>query len=301
MKQLPYDIVAIAPRGLEAVLADELGPRVLEVHDRLFMVRGRSHPYFAQNIWLEPKLFQFQSISEAAKHLRDIQRNWWLHSVGPHRRAQLIKDKLPPLKAKRIEVLSPVPQAPLGAWTLLDESTLLYSSMTTSPFPDGEIEFNENKTEPPSRAYLKLWELFTTEAIRPREGERVVDLGSSPGGWTWVLGELGCKVVSVDKAPLAEALLKSDSVEYRSESAFALKPEDIGPVSWMFSDIICYPDRLLELVKRWESVVPNLVCTIKFQGDADYKIVEQFLAIPGSRVRHLSCNKHELTWWRIKG
>ena len=61
----------------------------------------------------------------------------------------------------------------------------------------GEYEFQEDKTSPPSRAYLKLWELFTRLGHWPRSGERVLDLGASPGGWTFVLAnQLGANVVA---------------------------------------------------------------------------------------------------------
>lgn len=291
------DLVALAPRELEDVLAGELASRILERRDRLFIIKGRDRPVWAQNLWLQPITYKFGSISEAADHLRQIQRNWWLHSTGNHRRAKLIQDKLPPLKAKQVEFLSVVPTAPLGSWTLLDENTLLYSAECASPYPDGEIEFNENKIEPPSRAYLKLWEFFTLNGVCPRRGEKVIDLGSSPGGWTWVLDQFGCDVISVDKASLDPKLHLSSKVEFREESAFALQPEK---VDWMFSDIICYPERLLDLVRKWEALAANMVCTIKMQGPTNYRIVKDFLRIPNSRVVHLYNNKHELTWFRLR-
>jgi 23S rRNA (cytidine2498-2'-O)-methyltransferase len=175
---------------------------------------------------------------------------------------------------------------------------MLYSAECSSPFPDGEVEFVENKTDPPSRAYLKLWELFTLEQKMPRAGARVLDLGSSPGGWTWVLDQLGCEVISVDKAPLAAATKLSSRVKFIEESAFALKPEVIGKVDWLFSDVICYPERLLELVRRWmaSGLVENFVCTVKFQDPTNHAIAAEFLKITGSSIRHLHNNKHELTW-----
>lgn len=291
-----HDLLALAPRGLEEVLAGELGRRAVEQHDRLFFVSGKSVPVFAQNVWLNPQTYKFKSISDAAKHLREIQRNWWLYSIGNHRRCSLISEKLPPLKQKRVDFLAPVPSSPMGAWTLLDENTLLYSAACSSPFPDGEIEFNENKSGPPSRAYLKLWEFFTLFGAYPSAGSRVIDLGSSPGGWTWVLDQLGAEVISVDKAPLEPRLRLSQRVEVRSESAFGLKPEK---VDWLFSDVICYPERLLELVKNWNSYCGKMACTIKFQEPTDYSIIGEFLKIEGSKVIHLHANKHELMWYRL--
>jgi 23S rRNA (cytidine2498-2'-O)-methyltransferase len=283
----------LAPRGLEDVLENELGSKVLRRSERLFWTDSDVESFWHQNVWLDVQEFKFQSISQAAKHLKSLQRNWHLHSVTAHRRAQLIQEQLPPLKARPLEFPSPVPSAPLGAWTLLDENTLHYSQTCSSPFPDGVVDFVEDKYGPPSRAYLKLWELFTLANIKPAAGERAIDLGSAPGGWTWVLDRLGCEVISVDKAPLTPVLSASPRVHHRSESAFGLKPE---PVDWLFSDIICYPGRLLELVHRWESFARRMVCTIKFQGPTDHAIVREFLKVPGSRVRHLYHNKHELTW-----
>jgi 23S rRNA (cytidine2498-2'-O)-methyltransferase len=72
-------------------------------------------------------------------------------------------------------------------------------------------------------------------------------------------------------------------------------------VDWLFSDVICYPDRLLEMVRRWMEFgeCRNFVCTVKLQGDDYMTAVRDFAAIPGSRLMHLSANKHELTWVKL--
>ena len=43
----------------------------------------------------------------------------------------------------------------------------------------------------------------------------------------------------------------------------------------------------------------RFVCTLKFQGETDYATAARFAAIPGSVLRHLYHNKHELTWIKI--
>jgi 23S rRNA (cytidine2498-2'-O)-methyltransferase len=290
------DIIALAARGLERPLEEEVGSRILEKRGRLYTLKGHDVPVWAANVWLKPQTYPFKSISEAVKQLRGIQRNWWPHSLTAHRRAKLIQEGLPPLKPKPLAFLAPLPTLPMGAFTLFDENTLVYSAETTSLFADGEVEFAENKTDPPSRAYLKLWEFFTLTGNRPQPGETVIDLGSSPGGWTWVLDQLGCQVISVDKAPLAEPLKLSQRVQYVSESAFALPPRKID---WLFSDVICYPERLLELVRKWQGFAKHFVCTVKFQGPTNFAVIEEFLMIPGAKIQHLHANKHELTWSKI--
>jgi 23S rRNA (cytidine2498-2'-O)-methyltransferase len=126
-------------------------------------------------------------------------------------------------------------------------------------------------------------------------GEVCLDLGASPGGWTWVLARLGADVIAVDRAPLDPSVSAMSGVTQRLESAFGLPP---GPVDWLFSDIIAYPERLLALTRRWIDVgAPRyVVCTIKFQGATDHNVAEEFAAIPGSQVIHLFHNKHELTF-----
>lgn len=287
-----------AADGFVDDLVTELGP-VVSVHERLVFAEGPPRPAaWAQNIWFDPVQIPIASIGDGAKALRALQRNWALYSLGHHRRAKLIEAKLPSFKPKPISFPSPLPAAPLGSWTLLDPNTIVASARCASPFRHGAVEFIENKSIPPNRAYLKLWELFTLLQISPKQGELCVDLGASPGGWSWVLHETGARVIAVDKAPLDPKIARLPRMEFRQESAFGLDPKAIGKIDWLFSDVICYPARLLTLVKRWmdAGTCPRFVCTLKFQGDTDHATALAFAAIPGSKLMHLSVNKHELTW-----
>ncbi|HTI83514.1 MAG TPA: SAM-dependent methyltransferase [Acetobacteraceae bacterium] len=230
-----------------------------------------------------------------------MQRNWALYSTTSHRRAALIEANLPKVSARPLPFGTPPPEAPLGSWTLLDANTLFAAANCSSAFPNGELRFVEDRTAPPSRAYLKLWEAFTLLGIRPRPGDTCLDLGASPGGWTWVLQSLGARVLAVDKAPLDPRIATLPGIEIRHESAFAQQPAAIGPIDWLFSDVVCYPARLLALVERFlaAGTVRNVLCTIKFQGETDFATQRRFAAIPGSRLMHLHANRHELTWVRL--
>jgi 23S rRNA (cytidine2498-2'-O)-methyltransferase len=290
----------LAPQGFLAELQQELGSAVVACHDRLVLAAGPARPVaWVANIWHDPMDIPINSISDAAKKLRAMQRNWALYSCAHHRRAALIADQLPKVSAKPLVFGAPVPAAALGSWTLVAPDRMLAAASCSSPFPNGEPSFVEDRTAP-SRAYLKLWELFTLTGQRPQPSECCIDLGASPGGWTWVLQRLGARVVSVDKAPLDPSLADLAGIEYRCESAFALDPRAIGPVDWLFSDVVCYPKRLLTLVERWlaAGTVRRFVCTVKFQGATDFDAMRAFAAIPGSRLIHLHHNKHELTWVR---
>jgi len=291
----------LAPEGFEDELAVELGAFDRK-HGRLLIASGPPRPAaWAPNIWLDPQEIAIASISDAAAKLRAVQRNWALYAPHLHRRAALIQEQLPKVSAKRLVFGASPSAAPLGSWTLLDAGTMLATPRCTSPFPNGEIRFVEDRTGPPSRAYLKLWEALTLIGRRPGPGERCLDLGSSPGGWSWALQRMGAQVISVDKAPLAPEIASLPGIEHRSESAFALDPATVGHVDWLFSDIVCYPARLLGLVERWlaAGTCRHFVCTLKFQGETDHETARRFAAIPGSQLRHLFHNKHELTWIKM--
>ena len=279
----------LAAEGFLSELIEELGRAPALVHGRLVVVEGPPRPAaWAQNVWLDPVRLEIASIGDAARRLRAIQRNWALYAHGHHRRAALIEEKLPKVSAKPLLFPDAAPTAPLGSWTLLDERTVLAAAHCSSPFPNGEARFIEDKEGPPSRAYLKLWEALTLLGARPGPGDLCADLGSAPGGWTWVLARLGARVLSVDKAPLDPRVAALPNVEHRRESAFGIAPV---PVDWLFSDVICYPARLLALVERWiaTGMTRRIVATVKFQA-------RRFAAIPGARLLHLFHNKHELTF-----
>jgi 23S rRNA (cytidine2498-2'-O)-methyltransferase len=282
-------------------LAEELGDATTR-HGRLLLAPGPPRPAaWSQNTWVDARRARIASIADGAKLLRSIQRNWALYEHGPVARARLLRERLPSVSARPLAFGAPRPKAPLGSFTLLAPDELLYAPDCTSAFPNGEVRFLEDRSAPPNRAYLKLWEALTLLDERPRAGETCLDLGSAPGGWTWVLQGLGAHVVSVDKAPLDPTIAALPGVEFRRESAFALEPTSVGPCDWLFSDVACYPARLLALVRRWleSGLCRRFVCTVKLQGRPDRTLLAEFAAIPGASLRHLWHNKHELTWWRL--
>ena len=310
-------LVYLAAPDYEDELAAELAFRnrkVLARHGRVFKVENPTSERldaneslppklamsWAQDTWLGCEEFEIQWIGDAVKQLKSRGLRWGLISQGFHRRASLIQAELPKLSTGPLEFLKAPRATKMGSWTLLEPNRLLCGSRSLSPCVGGEARFTEDKSAP-SRAYLKLWELFTLFGVRPKKTDRCLDLGASPGGWTWVLAGLGCEVVAVDRSPLEPKLMKLGNVEFHRRNAFALKPGELGHIDWFFSDVICFPEDLYRLVEAWlASDCRNFVCTLKFKGATDHVITKKFASIPGSHVRHLSCNKHELTWWLIR-
>lgn len=300
-----------AARGFLRHLLDEV-PEYTRIDGELVGCWGVDSPpaadlqarkvYWTRNTWEKPFLLEFDSISQASRALRNIQRNWAPCPTRLHRRSALIAEALPPLPAKPKVFPFKLPASPMGAFTLLDEHLLLGSAVCASPFPNGEFSFVEDREGPPSRAYRKLWEALVLAGKMPGPGDTCVDAGASPGGWTWALTNLGAKVIAIDRAALDADIAAREQVRYLKHDAFTLRPSDIGPVDWVFSDVICYPEALFEWISEWiaSGLAKNFVCTIKMQGQQfDKATTDKFAAIEGSRVVHLWHNKHELTWIRV--
>jgi len=293
-----------AARGFLDHLGSELGAVDRADGDLLTILGPRRRPLWVRNIWIDPVVIDFSSVGDAAKKLRDIQRNWAPLPARLHRRTALIAAKLPPLPSRPKPFPFEIPEVPMGAFTLLDEGRLLAAPTCTSPFPNGEFEFEEDHEGPPSRAYRKLWEALLLAGRRPAPGERCLDAGAAPGGWTWALAGLGASVLAVDRAALDPRIAALPGVEARRGDAFALRPAEVGSVDWLLSDVISYPPVLLEWVEGWvaSGLAKNMICTIKMQGESfDRATVARFAAIPGSRVVHLWHNRHELCWMRVEG
>jgi 23S rRNA (cytidine2498-2'-O)-methyltransferase len=287
--------------GCEVWRADEALPS-LSIFYENDSSAAKLQSFWNRNIWLNPQKIEFDSIGEAAKALRGIQRNWAPALFTQFRRGALIAEKLPPVSKKPRAFPWLIPDAPMGAWTLLDAHTLIASSNCSSPFPGGVIEFEEDKFNPPSRAYLKCWESLVRLRRWPGKGERCLDAGASPGGWTWALANLEAEVIAVDRAPLEPRTLSMPGVSFIKHDTFTLKPEEIGKIDWLFCDVICYPPRLFEWIEKWlaSGLCKNFVCTIKMQGnDPDLETTRRFAAIAGSTVVHLHHNNHELTWMKV--
>lgn len=265
-------------------------------------------PYFCAAALTSPFIMKFDSIGQAAAELKKMQRSWAPYAFTHFRRQQLIQEKLPyvPLKPRAFPVK--IPQSPMGLYTLLDEHTIFAGAETSSCIPLGTLSFIEDHENPPSRAYLKIQEALTLfnhyfgEEL-PAEGTRCFEAGACPGGWTYVLARLGAKVFAVDRSPLAQSLMQNPLVTFKAHDAFTLKPEDVacelgGSPEWIFSDVICYPERLLQWVRMWlaSGLKFNMICTIKMQGGINWQAAANFASLPNSRVVHLHYNKHELTF-----
>lgn len=279
-------------------LCEELND-VIEVHGNLVFSHHNCQPAFAQDIWYNPHIITFESINQAAQHLKQQNLRWFANPVEAIRRMTLIAEKLKIISTKK-QPFPPSHTIPkISAFSLLDSNTLIYSIDRWKALPNGEYHFEEDKINPPNRAYLKLWEAFSILNHCPRPGDKAIDLGASPGGWTYVMQSLGTHVLAVDKAPLDPRIAQLPHVKTLQESAFALEPSACDPVDWLICDVACYPERLYTLINKWiaSKKAKYIIATIKLQGKNNFDVIRQFQAIHNGRVLHLFNNKHELTFF----
>lgn len=186
-----------------------------------------------------------------------------------------------------------------GFVSIADAATHHVLRRVVSRFIGGEIEPAVDKLAP-SRAFAKLVEVERRLNRPIRAGETCVDLGASPGSWTYTALERGAKVTAIDRSPLRDDLMSNPRLEFVQTDAFRYAPAT--PVDWLLSDIIAFPDRIRDLLADWlGSRRCRFFCvTVKFRGrddDAELESVKRVLAGSGYEycLRRLNANKNEAT------
>jgi 23S rRNA (cytidine2498-2'-O)-methyltransferase len=158
----------------------------------------------------------------------------------------------------------------------------------------------------PSRSTVKLAEALQ-EFVPGRSfepGTTAVDLGASPGGWTWQLVHRGFMVTAVDNGPMDAALMDSGQVKHRRDDGFHYRPPD--PVQWMVCDMVESPSRIAALVAKWiaqgwcSECIFNLKLPMKKRFEELQRcraIIDEALGGAGYylRFKHLYHDREEVT------
>jgi 23S rRNA (cytidine2498-2'-O)-methyltransferase len=164
----------------------------------------------------------------------------------------------------------------------------------------------------PSRSTLKLEEALLTlldDDERERwlkPGMSGVDLGASPGGWTYQLVRRSIRVTAIDNGPMAASLLDSGLVTHLREDGFRYRPQ--MPVDWLVCDMVEQPRRVAARIAEWLAegwcryTVFNLKLPMKKRYDEVNlcrDLIEQTLAAAGKRIewraRQLYHDREEIT------
>lgn len=167
----------------------------------------------------------------------------------------------------------------------------------------GYITHAEDKAAP-SRAFAKVIEAELRLGLQIERGQTCVDLGASPGSWSYVAIQRGAHVTAIDRSPLRDDLMRSPRLNFIQADAFKFKPET--PVDWLICDIIAAPQRSIDLLIEWllEKQMKRFIVTLKFKGTDEYHLMDQLKkeAPPlcaDFRLTRLCANKNEVTAFGI--
>jgi 23S rRNA (cytidine2498-2'-O)-methyltransferase len=162
----------------------------------------------------------------------------------------------------------------------------------------------------PSRSTVKLAEAlleFLDEKERAKRlapGMTAVDLGASPGGWTWQLVQRGLMVTAVDNGAIDPPLLETGQVKHRRDDGFHYRPAE--PVDWMVCDMVESPSKIARLASRWiaegwcRDTIFNLKLPMKKRWEEVGRcreIIDEALGGAGYylRMKHLYHDREEVT------
>lgn len=107
----------------------------------------------------------------------------------------------------------------------------------------------KNDPAAPTRSFLKIEEAYGILNRWPKKGETVIDLGASPGGWSYSAAKHGANVYAIDRGPLKGASKNNRLIKHLHEDAFTFRPKE--RCHWLFSDIVANPYTVLELTFDW--------------------------------------------------
>ncbi|AFM13589.1 SAM-dependent methyltransferase [Turneriella parva] len=287
---------------LKAEFADEarfLNLKSREVAPGIIFSEQAIRVFWVLDFWPVDTL-DFVSISDAAKKLRQKAKLWAYAGSQNYRRGQLIAEELRARPPKPIVFPPPPAKQTAAAFTLKDGNSLFYSlNPLKGQFAGGTLRFVEDKVGPPSRAYLKLWELLTLTGLRFEADDRVIDLGATPGGWSYVAASCGTPALMIDRSePDAKLLKKFRQLRFLPGDGLNPPENELATATIIMSDMACEPQKLLHSIRRWLGLggVRAIICTLKFHGVSDKALIREFADIPGSQIFHLFHNGHELTW-----
>lgn len=135
-----------------------------------------------------------------------------------------------------------------GLW----HSTAPMSALTARQ-PAGLLRMKDDP-QAPSRSYLKVEEAFYRMNEWPQPGQRVIDLGAAPGGWTLAFAKRGSHVIAIDNGPLRlpDPGPGWGSVEHlRQDGLLYTLPAGAPPVDWLVADMLVAPGRVVSLLRHW--------------------------------------------------
>jgi 23S rRNA C2498 (ribose-2'-O)-methylase RlmM len=159
----------------------------------------------------------------------------------------------------------------------------------------------------PSRSSSKLLEAIAVLGCEPQSGESGVDLGASPGGWTYVMAVLGVHMTAVDHAELRLPKSKKTDgqVTHLKENGLKYMPE--RAVDWLCCDMVMGAKDTLAVLELWisKAMMNNFVVNVKLPQADPWPSVSLVLDLVAKyqkdpawkifKAKHLFHDRNEIT------
>lgn len=176
------------------------------------------------------------------------------------------------------------------------------ASDNLSSWAGGRIRFR-HEPEQISRAEFKLLEAQDSFDFAITKGNRVLDLGAAPGGWSRIALSQGASVVAVDPALLDESLAGKSGITHVKATAQEYLETVEGEFDFILNDMRMAPEESAALINRFHPYLKQggmVVLTLKLFGDAPRRqmlkaisTLENYYQI--LNVRQLFHNRSEVT------
>jgi 23S rRNA (cytidine2498-2'-O)-methyltransferase len=287
-------ILAACQRGYEEFLKKELvdlrNIKVNVTGDSFLICNGEiNQSVFAHYMAYRPVEIKEDSVNQIGGAIYDyffkenkdkrIESSWpcvFLNSKdieGLSRRASSINDSFKNIIKKRMSRVSK-----LAVYNSLQESNyyeglLVFVNDFKKAYVATDFIFNGQRRmadnpDAPSRSFLKVEEAYSILKQKPNNSDIVVDLGASPGGWSYSAYLNGATVYSVDNGELKGGAKNNPKIIHYKTDAFKFMPDK--RVDWLFCDIVEEPHHVLKLIEEWvrRKLCRFFIVNLKF-GHAD--------------------------------
>lgn len=158
----------------------------------------------------------------------------------------------------------------------------------------GEVSSIE-KRQAPSRAYYKIAEAFEAFDLPFDQQEKVLELGSAPGGASLFLLEQDLIVYGVDPAEMDPLVKKHINFKHIQKPFETITEKNIDPdIDWIVSDVNLPPTVILKEVERLLNFLNprGLVLTLKLNQDRYLKMLKLIKA----RIKELGFERVEFKY-----
>lgn len=147
----------------------------------------------------------------------------------------------------------------------------------------GEVSSIEKRDDLPSRAYYKIAEAYEAFDLPMDQQEKVLELGSAPGGASLFLLEQDLIVYGVDPAEMNKEILKNYDFKHLKKPFETINEDNFKEdVDWIISDINLPPSVVMQEVDRFLTFTRprGVVLTLKMHQERYLRmlkpIVESF-------------------------